>query len=194
MRVWTDLCDWKCSYAAENDFMQVWTNLCNRKLSYSAVIKFMPHCTDLWDRICSHSAGNDFMRVWTNLSDRKCFNMAGNDFMCVLTNLCDRKYSYIGGNDFMQVWTNLCYRECFSVTNSWQELQFEIPAKIRTGMCRALLCGDWWWLITQPRPIWKKAPPGLQRPSHTESTSGMTTSTPMVRTHTLDPTPDAPRP
>ena len=27
----------------------------------------------------------------------------------------------------------------------------------------------WWWLITQPRPIWKKAPPGLQRPYHTES-------------------------
>ena len=27
-----------------------------------------------------------------------------------------------------------------------------------------------------------------------ESSSGMTSSTPMVRTHTLDPTPDAPRP
>ena len=44
------------------------------------------------------------------------------------------------------------------------------PAKIRTGMCKALLWGgDWWWLITQPRPIWKKAPPGLQRPSRTGS-------------------------
>ena len=26
----------------------------------------------------------------------------------------------------------------------------------------------WWWIITQPRPIWKKAPAGLQRPSHTD--------------------------
>ena len=32
MPVLTDLCDWKCSYAAGNHFMQVWTNLCNRKL------------------------------------------------------------------------------------------------------------------------------------------------------------------
>ena len=40
----------------------------------------------------------------------------------------------------------------------------------------------------------KKAPPGRQRPSHTESHSGLTSSTLMVRTHTLDLTPDAPRP
>ena len=51
----------------------------------------------------------------------------------------------------------------------------------------------WWWLITQPRPIWKKAPPGLQRPSHTESRSGLAFGTLMVRTHTLDLTPVAPR-
>ena len=25
-----------------------------------------------------------------------------------------------------------------------------------------------WWLITKQRPIWKKAPPGLQRPSRTD--------------------------
>ena len=36
-------------------------------------------------------------------------------------------------------------------------------------MCRALLCGNWWWLIAQPRPIWKKAPPGLRRPSRADS-------------------------
>ena len=52
----------------------------------------------------------------------------------------------------------------------------------------------WWWLITQPKPIWKKASPGLQRTSHTESRSGLTSSTPMVRTHTLDLTPVAPGP
>ena len=69
---------------------------------------------------------------------------------------------------FMRVWMSLCYREWFSVNNCWQELLalgcLNLPAKIRTGMFRALLYSDSWWLITQPRPIWKKAPLGLQRP------------------------------
>ena len=60
--------------------------------------------------------------------------------------------------------------------------------------CEEPFYGDDWWLITQPKPIWIKASPGLQRPSRTDSTSGLTSSTPRVRTHTLDPTPDAPRP
>ena len=95
------------------------------------------------------------------------------------------------GNDFMQVWTNLCYREYFCKTNCWQDLHFEFS---RQNLNRNVQSPSmWWWLITQPKPIWKKAPPGLRRPSHTESTSGLTSSTPMVRTHTLDPTPDAPR-
>ena len=84
--------------------------------------------------------------------------------MWVWTNLCNRQCSFIAGNDFMRVWTNLCDRESFSVTVGGNSI-LNFPAKIRTGMCKALLCADWWWLITQPRPIWKKAPPGLQRPS-----------------------------
>ena len=63
MRVWTDLCKRKCSYAAGNNFMQVWTDLCNRK--------------------CSHAAGNNFMRVWTDLCDRKWSCAAGTKFMTV---------------------------------------------------------------------------------------------------------------
>ena len=41
MQVLTDLCDWKCSYAAGNNFMQVWTNLCDRKWSCATKTKFM---------------------------------------------------------------------------------------------------------------------------------------------------------
>ena len=150
VRVLTYLCDWKCSNATGNNFMQVWTNLCNRK--------------------CSNAAGNDFMQVWTNLCNRKC--------------------SYTTGNDFMRVWTNPCDRESFSVTNCWQELHFEFSRQNLNQNVQSppML----WWLIKQSRPIWKKASPGLQRPSRTESTSGLTSSTPRVRTHTLDPTLDAP--
>ena len=78
-------------------------------------------------------------------------------------------------NALMQLKTILCkFGQICATGNPFQWLTvgrnsiLNFPAKIRTGMCRALLCGDWWWLITQPRPIWKKAPPGLQRPSHTE--------------------------
>ena len=74
---------------------------------------------------------------------------------------------YPAGNDFMQVWTNLCYRECFWKTNIWQELQFEFSRlNLNRNVHSPSLC---WWLITQLRPIWKKAPPGLQRPSRTDS-------------------------
>ena len=77
------------------------------------------------------------------------------------------KKDYPAGNDFMQVWTNLCYRECFCKTSCWQELHFEFS---RQNLNRNMQSPSmWWWLITQPRPIWKKAPPGLQRPSHTDS-------------------------
>ena len=51
--------------------------------------------------------------------------------------------------------------------NCWQELHFEFS---RQNLNRNVQSPSmWWWLITQPKPIWKKAPPGLQRPSHTES-------------------------
>ena len=71
----------------------------------------------------------------------------------------------------MQSETILCeFRRICATGNGFEWLTvgrhsiLNFPAKIRTELCRALLCGDWWWLITQPRPIWKKAPPGLQRP------------------------------
>ena len=79
------------------------------------------------------------------------------------------------GNAHMQLETILSeFGQICATGNPFQWLTIgrnsilNFPAKIRTGMCIALLCGDWWWLITQPRPIWKRAPPGLQRPFHTE--------------------------
>ena len=137
----------KCSYAALNDFMRVWTDLCNRK--------------------CSSAAGNDFMQVWTDLCDMKCSYAALNDFMRVWTDLCNRKCSYAARNNFMRLWTNLCNWICFCETNCCQELHFEFS---RQNLNRNVQSPSvWWWLITQPRPIWKKTPPGLQRPSHAKS-------------------------
>ena len=39
----------------------------------------------------------------------------------------------------------------------------------------------------QPKPVWKKAPPGLQRPSRIATPSGWPSITPRYLTHTLDP-------
>ena len=58
------------------------------------------------------------------------------------------------------------YRECFCKNNCWQELHFEFS---RQNLKRSVQSPSmWWWLITQPKPIWKKAPPGLQKPSRTD--------------------------
>ena len=39
----------------------------------------------------------------------------------------------------------------------------------------------------QPKPVWKKAPPGLQRPSRIATPSGWPSITPRYLTHTLVP-------
>ena len=45
--------------------------------------------------------------------------------------------------------------------NCWQKLHFEYS---RQNLNRNVQSPSmWWWLIKQPRPISKKAPPGLQR-------------------------------
>ena len=82
MRVWTDLCDRKCSYAARSDFVQVWT--------------------DLWDRKRSHAAGNDFMRTWTDLCKSKWSCAAGTKFMQLI----------VGRNSILnfpaKIWNRMC--------------------------------------------------------------------------------------
>ena len=61
----------------------------------------------------------------------------------------------------MRAWTNLCYREYFCKTNCWKEVHFEFSCQNLNRNVQSP--SMWWWLIPQPRPIWKKAPPGLQR-------------------------------
>ena len=157
-----------CSYTAGNNFMWVWTNLCNR--------------------MCSYAAGKNFMRVWTHLCDRKCSYAAENYFTWVWKNLCHRKCFYIAGNNFMRVWTNLCHRKYFGEITLLAGAPFWIFLPLFEQECEEP------FYIPKPKPIWKKASPRLQRPCHTDSTSGLTSSTPRFRTHTLDPTPDAPGP
>ena len=115
------------------------------------------------------------------------------------TILCEFGLISAIGNPLVQQETILCqFGQIPATGNPFQWLTvvrnsiLNSPAKIRTGMCRAFLYGDWWWIITQPRPIWKKAPPGLQRPSHTESPSVWPFLTPIYLTPTLDLTQDLP--
>ena len=147
MRVWTDLCKRKCSYAAGNNFMQVWTDLCNRK--------------------CSHAAGNNFMRVWTNLCDRKLLCNWERLYTSLdrsvreetLSHHWKRFYANMDGSVRQEM--VLCSWNQIYATDCWQELHFEFSRQNLNWNVQSP--SMWWWLITQPRPIWKKAPPGLQR-------------------------------
>ena len=138
-----------CSYTSGINFMRVWTDLCNRKCSYAAGNNFVRVWTDLCDRKCSHAAGNNFMQVWTDLCDRKCSHAAASDFVQVWTDRWDRKRSHAAGIDFMRTWTDL-YERKWSCAAGTKFMQLTVgrnsilnfPAKIWTGMCRALLCGD----------------------------------------------------
>ena len=58
--------------------------------------------------------------------------------------------------------SNLWYRECYCKTYCWKELNFQFsPKNLNRNMQSPSM---WWWLITQLKPIWKKAPSDLQRP------------------------------
>ena len=60
----------------------------------------------------------------------------------------------------------LCSWNQIYATDCWQELHFEFSRQNLNWNVQSP--SMWWWRITQPRPIWKKAPAGLQRPSHTD--------------------------
>ena len=55
----------------------------------------------------------------------------------------------------------------FLILHCWHELHFEFSHQNLNRNVQSP--SMWWWLITQPNPILKKAPLGLQRPSHTKS-------------------------
>ena len=60
----------------------------------------------------------------------------------------------------------LCSRNQIYATDCWQDPHFEFSRQNLNWNVQSP--SMWWWLITQPRPIWKKAPAGLQRPSRTD--------------------------
>ena len=165
--------------ATRNDLMQLKTILCEFWQIYATrnpLMKLKIILCKFW-RVCATK--NALKQLETILCDFGRICATGNTLMLLETILCEFGQICATGNPFQ--WLTVGRN---SILN--------FPAKIRTGMCRALLCGDWWWLITQPRPIWKKASPGLQRPSHTDSQSVWPFLTPIYLTPTLDLTQDLP--
>ena len=125
-------------------------------------------------RICA--TRNALMQLKTILCEFWRISATGNALKQLEIILCKFGRICATGNALMLLETILCkFGQICATGSPFHRLTvgrnsiLNFPAKIRTGMCGALLCGDWWWLITQPRPIWKKAPPGLQRPSRTGS-------------------------
>ena len=81
----------------------------------------------------------------------------------------------------------LCSWNQIYATNCWQELHFEFS---RQNLNRNVQSPSVSTVMThhsaQPQPIWKKAPPGLQRPSRIVNPSGWPSITLRYLTHTLD--------
>ena len=179
MQLKTILCKFGRICATENALMQLksilseFGRIC---VTRNALMQLKTILCKFW-LICA--TGNALKQLETILSEFGQFCATGNALMQLDTILCEFEQICATGNPFQ--WLTV-----------GRNFILNFPTKIRAEMYRVILCGDWWWLITQPWPIWKKAPPGLQRPSRTDSRSELTSSTPMVRTHTLDPTPVAP--
>ena len=117
--------------------------------------------------------GNALMLLETILCKFEQIYMTGNALTLLETILCEIGQICAIASAPMLLETILCTfgRICaignaFVVLHCWQELHFEISRqKLNRNVQSPSM---WWWLITQPKPIWKKAPPGPQRPSHTE--------------------------
>ena len=84
----------------------------------------------------------------------------GNVLMLLETIVCEHGRICATGNGLVQLEPNLCnwLLAWTPFRISRQNLNWNVQSP-----------SMWWWLITQPRPIWKKASAGLQRPSHTDS-------------------------
>ena len=172
MHFWTNLCNAKCSYAAGNYFVQARTNRCVRKSSFVGENNFMPTWINMCNKKCTYAAGNVFMRVWTNLCDWKCSSYASeNSLMWVWTNLCHRKMLLCSYEQFYAILDRSLRQEMLLCSwirihaNCWQVLHFEFSRQNLNRNVQSL--SMWWWLITRLKPMWKKAPPGLQRLSRT---------------------------
>ena len=136
------------------------------------------HCNQNLSFFCTRNAHK---RLW-------------HSFIPVKTNLYDRESSYAAENVFMPVWKDLSDRECFYETNCWQGLIFENSGQ---SLNRNVHCAEHFDVVMThltAKANLEKGSSWPQRPCHMESRSVLTTSSPTVRTHTLDPTSGAPRP
>ena len=70
--------------------------------------------------------------------------VTGNALMLLETTLCEFGQICATGNAPIQLETILCEigRNVFECLTVGKTSNLNFPAKIRTGMCRALLCGD----------------------------------------------------
>ena len=151
---------WKIFYASLDRSVQLEMHLCSWKRFYASldgsVRLEMLLCG--WKRLYTNLNGSvrqetlmqlyKFIQVWTDLWERD----------------WKRFYANMGGSVRQEM--VLCSWNQMYATDCWQELHFEFSRQNLNWNVQSP--SMWWWLITHPRPIWKKAPAGLQRPSHTE--------------------------
>ena len=104
---------------------------------------------------CICATINALMQLKTILCKLRQICATGNALMQLKTILCDFWQICATWNALMRLETILCkFGQICATGNIFQWLTvgrnsiLNYPAKIRKGMCRALLCGDRWWLIT----------------------------------------------
>ena len=86
--------------------------------------------------------------------------------------LCNRKFSYLAGNYIRRDWTDLLDRKCPWFFRHYLNRNLQCPAASKV-----------WWLTTVRSQSQKKASPGLQMPSRTDSMRRLV----FHQFHTLDP-------
>ena len=142
---------------------------------------------------------NALMRLETILCEFEWICATGNTLMQLETILCEFGRIYATGDALMQQETILC--EFGRICATWNAFEWltvgrnsilNFPAKTKTGMCRALVCGDWWWLITQQGQSRKRLLLASRgHPARTPAYQGSCIN-PTYLPHTLDLTPDLP--
>ena len=116
-----------------------------------------------------------------------------NALMQLETILCEFWQLCATWNALKQLKTILCeFGQICATGNPFQSILNFPP--ILEQECAEPFCVVTWWLITQPRSIWKKAPPGLQWPSHLKAGLLPDSWWPTLLAPPIGPAPRGPRP
>ena len=168
MRVWTDLCYRKWSHAAGNNLdgsVRQEMLLHDWKQFYASLDRSVRHGMLLsnWERF--------YASVFASLQQE------------ILLCCWKQFYASMRQATVLSSWNQIYATNCWqnSILNfSSQSLNRNVQSpSVSTVMTHH---------SAQPKPVWKKAPPGLQRPSRIANPSGWPSITPRYLTHTLDPT------